>query len=429
MTNNSQTLVDIFNEILAASGNSSDITINQTKILSALKEQASKDSIKVNIGSVLAKVVNDAKFNLPKKPESCGYCDGDFRDVVEAYNGIHGYVSLIVCTIGVLANTMNVAVLTRRDMAAAPINRLLKWLAVADVFVMLEYVPFSIYKYLLLPETLDFSYSWAMYLLFHMHFAQILHTASICLTLSLAIWRYIAIKYSDRSHILCTERRCSIAILSSFILPPILCIPTFMVFDIHTQNVSDTRGRPELAYHVDSNNQGSLYQLNFWVHSVLIKLLPCSILTIISLWLIRALYSANQHQKNLRNYSSCPAAEKMVKRQHKADKRTDRTTKMLLAVLLLFLVTELPQGILGLMSGLLGSCFFKRCYGLFGELMDFLALLNGAINFILYCSMSRQFRQTFRQLLLQKHFARFLPATASHSDSHNQNTYTVKIKR
>lgn len=53
-----------------------------------------------------------------------------------------------VCTIGVLANTMNVAVLTRRDMAAAPINRLLKWLAVADVFVMLEYVPFAIYKYL-----------------------------------------------------------------------------------------------------------------------------------------------------------------------------------------------------------------------------------------------------------------------------------------
>ncbi|XP_045501802.1 G-protein coupled receptor dmsr-1-like isoform X2 [Colias croceus] len=428
MTNNSQTLLDIFNEILAASGNSSDInSIDESRILSVLKEQASKERSKENIGSVLVQVVNDAKLNIPMKPDTCGYCEGDFRDVVEAYNNIHGYVSLIVCTIGVLANTMNVAVLTRRDMAAAPINRLLKWLAVADVFVMLEYVPFAIYKYLILPETLDFSYSWAMYLLFHMHFAQILHTASICLTLSLAIWRYIAIKYSDRSHILCTERRCSVAILSSFILPPILCIPTFMVFDIHTKNISDTNGHADIVYHVDSNSQGSLYQTNFWVHSVLIKLLPCSILTVISMWLIRALYNANQHQKNLRNYSACPAAEKMVKRQHKADKRTDRTTKMLLAVLLLFLVTELPQGILGLMSGLLGSCFFKRCYGLFGELMDFLALLNGAINFILYCSMSRQFRQTFRQLLLQKHFGRFLPATASHSDTHKENTAKTSV--
>ncbi|KAG6456771.1 sex peptide receptor isoform X2 [Manduca sexta] len=428
MSNRTQTLLDIFQEILAASGNSSD-SINETQIVSVLREQATKSGAGEDFESVIVKMMKDArsKLNLTLKPDTCGYCEGGFRDVIQAYNGIHGYVSLLVCTIGVLANTMNIAVLTRRDMAAAPINRLLKWLAVADVFVMVEYVPFVIYRHLVLPEKLDFPYSWAMYLLFHMHFAQILHTASICLTLSLAIWRYIAIKYSDRSHILCTERRCSIAILTSFILPPILCTPTFMVFDIHTKNVTDAYGNPDIAYHVDSDYQGRLYQANFWVHAVLIKLLPCSILTVISVWLIRALYNANQHQKNLRNYSACPAAEKMVKRQNKADKRTDRTTKMLLAVLLLFLVTELPQGILGLMSGLLGWCFFKRCYDLFGELMDFLALLNGAINFILYCTMSRQFRQTFRQMVLQPPLARFMPPTVSHSDSHNQNTAKTSI--
>lgn len=53
-----------------------------------------------------------------------------------------------VCFFGSLANALNVAVLTRRDLAAAPINRLLKWLAVADVFVMMEYVPFAVYRYL-----------------------------------------------------------------------------------------------------------------------------------------------------------------------------------------------------------------------------------------------------------------------------------------
>lgn len=158
------------------------------------------------------------------------------------------------------------------------------------------------------------------------------------------------------------------------------------------------------------------------MHGVLIKLLPCSILTVISIWLIRALYNANQHQKNLRNYSACPSGDKsLIKKIHKADKRTDRTTKMLVAVLLLFLVTELPQGILGLMSGLLGWCFFKRCYDLFGELMDILALLNGAINFVLYCSMSRQFRQTFRQMILQPRINRWLAPQPSNSD--NQNTY------
>ena len=71
---------------------------------------------------------------------------------------------------------------------------------------------------------------------------------------------------------------------------------------------------------------------------------------------------------------------------------------MLVAVLLLFLITEIPQGILGLLSGVLGDCFFRNCYHNFGEVMDILALINGAINFILYCSMSRQFRTTFGQL-------------------------------
>lgn len=190
------------------------------------------------------------------------------------------------------------------------------------------------------------------------------------------------------------------------------------VFDIHTAVVLEPTG-PMILYHVDSDEEGQLYQINFWVHAVIVKLLPCCILTVISLWLIKEVYNANQHQKKIRIYNSCPTSNKTVKRQCKADRRTNRTTMMLVAVLLLFLVTELPQGILGLLSGLLGKCFFKRCYDLFGELMDALALLNGAINFVLYCSMSRQFRMTFGQLISRGYLYRWPPQTASHSDGQN----------
>ncbi|XP_037962098.2 G-protein coupled receptor dmsr-1 [Plutella xylostella] len=355
-------------------------------------------------------------YNLSKNAQaSCTYCEGSFRDVILAYNSIHGYISLMVCFFGSLANALNVAVLTRRELAAAPINRLLKWLAVADVFVMLEYIPFVVYRYLILPGQREMPWCWAAYLLFHMHFAQLFHTASICLTLSLAIWRYLAIKYSDMNHILCTERRCSLAILCSFLLPPVLCIPTYLVFDIHRAWVLEPGGLTVL-YHVDSDEEGRLYQANFWVHGVIVKLLPCLILTVISVWLIREVYRANQHQKKIRVYNPCPTNVKNMKRQYKADKRTDRTTRMLVAVLLLFLATELPQGILGLMSGVLGRCFFKRCYDLFGELMDALALLNGAINFVLYCCMSRQFRMTFGQLVWRSRRLHAAPLTGSHSD-------------
>jgi hypothetical protein len=68
---------------------------------------------------------------------------------------------------------------------------------------------------------------------------------------------------------------------------------------------------------------------------------------------------------------------------------------MLLAVLLLFLGTEFPQGILGLLSGLLDESFFRTCYLPLGDILDFAALSNSALNFILYAAMSNKFRQTF----------------------------------
>ena len=70
------------------------------------------------------------------------------HDWPQPYLIIYIFFYFQICIFGSLANALNVAVLTRRDLASAPINRLLKWLAVADVFVMMEYVPFAIYRYL-----------------------------------------------------------------------------------------------------------------------------------------------------------------------------------------------------------------------------------------------------------------------------------------
>ncbi|XP_045501803.1 G-protein coupled receptor dmsr-1-like [Colias croceus] len=417
-----------FGNLTYTGGNDTYGTLEDTRLISLLKFRGTNQSN--NIGEilrVLESLRNKYNISVVKECDRSDYCSGEFRDLILAYNNIHGYVSLLICLFGSLANSLNVAVLTRRDLAGAPINRLLKWLAVADVFVMLEYVPFAIYRYLLFPGQEERPYSWAVYMLFHMHFTQILHTASILLTLSLAIWRYIAIKYPSHGPSLCTDRRCSIAIATSFLLPPVLCIPSYFVFTIHQDYAIDHR--PSKVFFVDSNYDGRLYQINFWVHAVVIKLLPCVILTVISAWLIRVLYRANNRKKALKGYNACPAAtvvngngnvftRKSTKRS-KAERRTDRTTRMLVAVLLLFLLTEFPQGILGLMSGMLGRCFFKQCYDLFGELMDALALLNGAINFILYCAMSKQFRTTFRQIIR----AQCAPQPRASSHTELQTTY------
>jgi len=64
--------------------------------------------------------------------------------------------------------------------------------------------------------------------------------------------------------------------------------------------------------------------------------------------------------------------------------------------------SELSQGVLALVSGI-KPIYFSTLYAPLGDVMDIAALVNNAVNFILYCAMSRQFRQTFLELFTVKH--------------------------
>lgn len=366
----------------------------------------------------LLMMIQRRSANLTEEDDCCA---GLFKDVFDIYNKFHGYLALIVCLFGTVANLLNIIVLTRKEMACFPVNRILAGLAVADMFVMVEYIPFAYLYSIFLPKQREFPYSLAVYMLFHSNFAQVLHTISMCLTLTLAIWRYIVIKYPERSQILCTHYRCTLSICASYILPMFVCSPSYFFAGITTSVVTEN-GKNYTLYHVhlsDFARENTIYFFFcLWTYSIIIKWAPCIILSIISYWLIKTLCQAAKRKQVIRGYNSCPT-EHSDRRAFKTERRTERTTKMLLAVLLLFLLTEVPQAILVLVSAVRGKEFFIKCYYIIGNFMDILALINGAINFILYCSMSRQFRQTFGQLFKPKILAKWPPA----SQTEIQSTY------
>lgn len=214
------------------------------------------------------------------------------------------------------------------------------------------------------------------------------------------------------------------AIALGYVVCPIICIPSYLSFNLFSRvETLDATGNRPITYGNSTGGGGGhkgvvglaasaqplrnvtlyyvnvsdlatstyLADINFWVYSVVIKIIPCVALTVLSLRLICALLEAKRRRAKLTG-SGRKSADK--------ERQTDRTTRMLLAVLLLFLITEFPQGILGLLTLLLGKRFFQDCYQNMGEVMDMLALVNSAINFILYCVMSRQFRNTFSLLFL-----------------------------
>ena len=108
------------------------------------------------------------------------------------YQNYHGYLAAAVCLFGIVANGLNIVVLTRRNMISAT-NCILTGLAVSDGLTMVAYLPFALRFYVLYgtattPERN--SLGAVRFMLFYACFSVVVHTVSIWLTVVLAVFRY-----------------------------------------------------------------------------------------------------------------------------------------------------------------------------------------------------------------------------------------------
>jgi len=317
------------------------------------------------------------------------------------YHPVHGWLAMLVCVLGTLFNLANILVLTHRDMRS-PVNMILTGIAVADFLVMLEYIPFTIYMNLLdtekrSPEE-EYSLGWGIFMVFHTNFTVMIHTVATWLTFSLAIWRFIMIKFPSEAATLCTVARCKIVLFLGFVVPFFLTIPNMLFFTLSPSlRVNRESGLCYTEYRLIIDNRGldswglDPFTLNLWLYSILLKLVPCLVLTIFTACLIHAMYQAAENAAKLRGGREG--------KKSKQNNSTEKTTKLLIVIVILFLVAEFPMGILAMLSAILGQQFFMECYYPLGEVMDLLALGNSAANFVLYCIMSTQFRKTIRKML------------------------------
>ena len=311
------------------------------------------------------------------------------------YFQIHGYISICVCLFGILANIANIVVLTRKNMITST-NVILTWLAVADLMTMLDYFPFAMHFYILKEQDLSFpetrGYGWICYLLFHVNFSVMCHSSAIWLTICLATFRFVCIWFPTRGSSHCTVIRAKQFIGIIFGSVILLCVPNLIINHMKSDNRNQTEGNTttlDIVYNMDYRKGGAfdhIDKLNKMIQAIIFKIIPCVLLTILTILLITAMHRAYKRRRALKNQG----------KREESDRHGEhnRTTGMLLAVVVLFLLTELPQGILTILSLLLDS-FLNEVYYPLGDLMDIMALCNNAINFVLYCTMSRQFRDTF----------------------------------
>jgi len=108
------------------------------------------------------------------------------------YQQYHGYLASVVCVFGIIANALNIVVLTRRNMISAT-NCILTGLAVSDGLTMAAYLPFALRFYVLYGTEASptrNSLPAVRFMLFFACFSVVVHTVSIWLTVVLAVFRY-----------------------------------------------------------------------------------------------------------------------------------------------------------------------------------------------------------------------------------------------
>ncbi|RUS79613.1 hypothetical protein EGW08_012613 [Elysia chlorotica] len=343
------------------------------------------------------------------------------------YAGYHGYLSLFVCMCGIVTNTFNVTVLTRRHMRT-PVNQILTALAVSDIITMLSYVPFAVHFYCqhsvseVSPERN--SLRWMRFFLLHINLTTATHTVSIWLCVLLAIVRYLHIRSPTRASSVRLRRisQTRYLVLGTYILLPLVMIPNYLTNELkaqswvdpsleaigrnpdgslnyslpassHSPSLAASAGPNRTIYVIEDlrlgmNNTDPLVLTNVWMYAIIAKLIPCALMFVFGSLLLHQMRAKIRQRKDFLKVSAS--------NNHKLHEHS-RTTKMLITVIVLFLVTELPQGVLIVLSAC-RSGFFMDVYLQLGDSMDICALVNNAINFALYCSMSCKFRQTFIQL-------------------------------
>lgn len=312
-----------------------------------------------------------------------------------------GVVSLIVATIGVVFNILNIIVLSQPKMRNA-VNLLLTMMAVSEMLLLTLYIPFVLLFNVGFPSDIYQSFHSASihsarFMLFYADASVFFHTSSSWLLITTACFRFIFVKFPLKSAKLCSYERAILAGVLTIAASLLVCIPNMLVNSIIevTDSCTPTSDNctNQTLYSVAQASKyatESFITFNFWFFTTVGKFIPATLLLIFTVFLVKVLKEAGRRKKRLQ-------ADSLHAQQN--GNEHSQTTRMLLAVVFLFFLIEFPHGLLIIYMALSQDYL---TYQYLGEMIDLITLLAFSLNLILYSTMSRQYRMLFIQLFTRK---------------------------
>ncbi|XP_060073750.1 G-protein coupled receptor dmsr-1-like [Ylistrum balloti] len=251
---------------------------------------------------------------------------------------------------------------------------------------MLCYMPYCIHFYIIhgLERTKDkYTYGWVWYMAIHSGLSITTHTISIWLGVCMAIIRYIYIRSMGNNKSVMKVQNSVILVIIVYVCTVLCYLPVYIVTKVGNRNGE--------IYLKGLNNMGAgdatwLQKTAGGVFILIGKVFPCVLICIFGGLLLRGLHESKKRTLTLKG-AQCANRLK----QHK------RTTIMLLAIIVMYIVTQMPSSILVVLC-LCFENFMDNTYQMFAETLDLMSLINSSANFCMYCAMSRQFRDCLMEM-------------------------------
>ncbi|XP_074656878.1 FMRFamide receptor-like [Tubulanus polymorphus] len=211
-----------------------------------------------------------------------------------------------------------------------------------------------------------------------------LHAGSLLIVI-LTLERFCCVTFPLKASTVATRRNSALGMLS------VVIATTFI--DGHILfGVRYMKRPPLLGYHCQTVSDSYKYfyiNVFVWMDLMFGALCPFLIITSMNAAIIRRLISASSQRQTISKSETSSKAE-------------NNTTKTLLAISIVFIVTTMPDKALRVYSDRNNGAFYGGFVEVLGPLLRLLEYTNSAINFVLYMLCGSRFRREFAKMFEQK---------------------------
>ncbi|KAK2172456.1 hypothetical protein NP493_960g03004 [Ridgeia piscesae] len=325
---------------------------------------------------------------------------------------INGVFTNITVLLGMIGNILTIIILSQRAMRSST-NYYLSALAIWDSAVLICTLLLIGLPGALPPEDVYMTYVFAYIVSYIYPIALIAQTATIWLTVSFTVERYIAVCHPLKAATMCTITRAKTVITGVSIGSTLYNIPRWFDYT-PTAILSPLSNTTVVVPSRTAFSQNLIYlQVYFsWLYVPIMCIVPLLILLVLNLFLILAVRHSQRQRKDM-NVRQC---------------RENSITIMLVSIVMVFIVCQVPALVYNLAYAV-DNAHVQMNFGyqILSNLRNFLVNLNSAVNFILYCALGQKFRRIFIHTFLRRCVREtYMPISGMHQNTTQSGPFTER---